>query len=286
MAPFPRCAGRDARRAAQAGGQLALDVLGENVDLEVQPSAGDGELQRRDLQRVRDQGHAHAVFLDAGDREAHALQADRALVNAVRHEVGGEAHGQFQAALAQGAGLDDFAHAVDMTEHEMAAQRRRGREGRLKVDDAARRPKGQRGLGQRFGNGAHGEAGGQQGLDRQAHAVAGNAVADRELRRDAGSLDRKAHGIARGPTQVEARRDFPNFLHDSREHRASRMDVPEHSLARGGGSRSPELGQEVLAEWRKSMKYKGFNPSRTQFRVPAFPAGQKPGSGQQIKLVT
>ena len=76
-----RRAGSGSRHGA---GQHALDVARDQVDLEVDPAAGDEGAERGVLQRVRNQVDAELAavreVLDAVDRQADAVDRDRALV--------------------------------------------------------------------------------------------------------------------------------------------------------------------------------------------------------------
>ena len=76
-----RCAPR-----SFGGVGVARHVARDQVDLEVDPRAGGESPQRRDGQCMRDQVHVKARALDRVDREAHAVDGDRAL----GRDVGGE----------------------------------------------------------------------------------------------------------------------------------------------------------------------------------------------------
>src|SRR5215204_4584356 len=64
-----------------------LDVLGEDVDLEVDLVARLERAQGGDLERVRDQGDRKGLVVDRGDRERDAVDGDRALLDAVAEDL-------------------------------------------------------------------------------------------------------------------------------------------------------------------------------------------------------
>ena len=66
-----------------------LDVLGDDVDLEVDRVAGALAAQGGDLGGVRDDGDGEAVVVDGGHGEADAVDGDRALLDHVAEQVVG-----------------------------------------------------------------------------------------------------------------------------------------------------------------------------------------------------
>src|SRR3954454_21200340 len=97
--------------------QQPLDVLGGDVDLEVHEVAWLPRTEGRDLGRVWDHRDGEAIVEDGDDREAHAVDGDRALLDDVAQEFA-----ILHADLEVGHGPHDLAEAVDVTLHQMTAE--------------------------------------------------------------------------------------------------------------------------------------------------------------------
>ena len=96
--------------------QEGLDVLGHDVELDVDRVARALVPERGDLGGVGDDGDGEAVVVDGGHGEAHAVDGDRALLHHVAEEVGGDGDAQV------GRGVDDDADRVDVALDEVAAE--------------------------------------------------------------------------------------------------------------------------------------------------------------------
>ena len=123
--------------ASRLGGEHALDVAGDQVDLQVDAAAGLEPAQRGVLHGVRNQVDADfgAVLHvgDAVDREADAVDGDRALVGQVLAQRAGRQHAQFPA-FADRREPGDGADAVDVARDDVAAQPVVGAQGLFQVD--------------------------------------------------------------------------------------------------------------------------------------------------------
>src|SRR4029079_15297656 len=93
----------------------AADV-GLEVDLGTRLEAA----ERRYRERVRDQGHLEALVIEGGDREGHAVDRDRALLDARAEDVGGSAHPD--AVVVSFCDRADAAEGLDMSHHEVATE--------------------------------------------------------------------------------------------------------------------------------------------------------------------
>src|SRR4051794_35628044 len=96
-----------------AGSEQLLDVLGQDVDLEVDDRAGGGGAEGGALQGLRDEGHGEARVVDGDHGERDAVDGDRPLLDDVAQDVavGLDRHDPGEALVAR-AGHD--AHPVDV----------------------------------------------------------------------------------------------------------------------------------------------------------------------------
>src|SRR6185503_9648300 len=108
--------------SAFSGDEEAFDVLGDHVGLQVDAVAGVAHAERGDREGVWDQRDAELGVVDGGDREAHAVDGDGALLDQVTREVGGCPHGDAGGAVGLRFDLHDLADAVDVAEHQVATQ--------------------------------------------------------------------------------------------------------------------------------------------------------------------
>ena len=76
------------RSASLCEREQALDVLGDDVDLEVHEVAGALVAEGRDLRGVRDDGDGEAVVAAVDDGQADAVDGDRALLDDVAQQAG------------------------------------------------------------------------------------------------------------------------------------------------------------------------------------------------------
>ena len=88
--------------------------------------------ERGDGRGVGDHRDPERVVDEVEGGEADAVDGDRALLDEVAHEVGGDADAQV------GCRIDDLADGVDVAEHEVTAQSIAERHRPLEVDDVAR----------------------------------------------------------------------------------------------------------------------------------------------------
>src|SRR3954452_11993088 len=70
-----------------AGSEQLLDVLGQQIDLEVDDRAGGGAAQARALQGLRDEGDGEAHVVDGDDGQGDAVDGDRSLLDDVAQDV-------------------------------------------------------------------------------------------------------------------------------------------------------------------------------------------------------
>src|SRR6185295_4833325 len=158
-------------------------VARDQVHLEVDLAALLQAAERRHLKGMRDEVHLEGVALRAIDRQADAVDADRALARHVLREFLRQPESHHAAVAA-----DHLAHAVDMACDEMPADLGAELQRLLQVDlagtvQAARHAQG-------LGGDVGGEAlAGERG-DRQAYALHGDRRADRDVgQAEAGALD-------------------------------------------------------------------------------------------------
>src|SRR5437764_5325181 len=97
--------------------EQTLDVLGRHVDLEVHGVAGLLGTEVGDLGGVRDHRHREPVVEDIDDREADAVDGDRALLDDVAQQVA-----VADADLEIRRGLHDLTDAVDVTLDHVTAE--------------------------------------------------------------------------------------------------------------------------------------------------------------------
>ena len=118
----------------------ALDIAGDQVDLEVDAAAG-GEAAAASVfcDGVRDQVDADlaavGAVVDAVDREAHAVDRDRALVGEESRQRAGRRDAQLPA-FADRREVGDRADAVDVAADDVAAEPVVGAQGLFEVDRA------------------------------------------------------------------------------------------------------------------------------------------------------
>jgi len=102
------------------------DVLGKDIDFEVDPVADRQARQRRHLQGVRDERHFEAGAGHRADRQADAVQRHRALLDQVGGQLAGHREGQLAvvAVLAPRWSLqvDRLGHRIDLEGAERGAE--------------------------------------------------------------------------------------------------------------------------------------------------------------------
>src|SRR3954447_14318862 len=197
-----------------------LDVLGEHVRLEVDLVARLECAERRHLERVRDQRNRKPGAVEGSHGERDAVDADRALLDAVAQDVVGgvdpDAH-----ALALGLHRADPPDGVDMTLDVVAAERLAGAQRRLDVyvipgaQPSERRPL------ERLGDRVEGDAPVRDANGGEADAVDGHRVAGRRLCGGAGRLDGQADA---GGAAVDGR-NAPELADDAGEHATNLVAV-------------------------------------------------------------
>ena len=110
------------RSPIEPGSEQALHVLRKHVDLEVDLVPGGERPERRHRERVRDEGNRETVLAEARHGEADAVDADRALLDAIAGEpvrdLDLDPH-----AISLGHGGRDPADAVDMPLHDVTPER-------------------------------------------------------------------------------------------------------------------------------------------------------------------
>ena len=209
---------------ARTGAEQLLGVLGDHVDLEVDPGAGLLDAERGLRERRRDERDGEVGLLavgDGADGEADAVDRDRALLDDVAREVGRQRDAHQLPVLAGGA-LQDGAGAVDVALHDVSAEAAVGDHRALQVDPVAGAQVGEAGAGERLGHHVGGELAALQarraGLvgDGQADAVDRDGRPVLGVRGDDGT----AHRVTRGVGQGLDGDDLAEFLDDSGEHRS------------------------------------------------------------------
>ena len=206
-APLPAC------RPCPAWGEQPLDVLGDDVHLEVDRVAGLLEAERGQGEGGGDEADSEVVEAGLDDREADAVDRDRALLDDVAGEVRGQGDLDDLPVLG-GLALQHRAGAVDMALDDVAAEARADGRGAFEVDRGA------------DGEGA--EAGTVQGLrhdvggelvalvldDGEADAVHGDGVAVLRAVGHDGAAEPEARGVA----EILDGGDLAQLFDDSGEH--------------------------------------------------------------------
>mmetsp|Transcript_6068 Transcript_6068/g.10035 ORF Transcript_6068/g.10035 Transcript_6068/m.10035 type:complete len:295 (+) Transcript_6068:159-1043(+) len=223
-----------------------LDVLGDDVDLEVDEAAdglgGDDDL----LLRVRHEHEVEPAFLGVhlAHGEARAVHGDEPLRHDVREQPRRRAHLDPQRVALRTQLLDD-ADVVDVPLHEVAAVAPVGRERALQVDRVARRQRAHVRALHRLWRQAHLERPLIELGHREAHAVHGDAAAEGGLVEHFGGLDVHLPPLAHTPVpELQPRHllqaaDAPHLLHDAGEHRARRGAAAEEDGGAQRGRRHP-----------------------------------------------
>ena len=117
--------------------QQPLDVLGDDVDLEVDPIAGLTGAEGGPRQRLGDQADREPVGAGLDDRQADAVDGDRALVDEVAAETVGQGDLDDLPVLA-GLPAYDGPGAVDVSLNDVAAETRCRSDGALEINRRAR----------------------------------------------------------------------------------------------------------------------------------------------------
>src|SRR5882672_1215699 len=128
----------------------SLEVASDHVDLNINSVAQAIPADHRDRLRVRYYVDLKKVAAHRIDREAHAVDCDRALLRHVARERLRQLDTEHRRA-ARGLELHDLADAVDVTLNEVAVERLPELERRLEVDARAGAEPAQRGDGERLG---------------------------------------------------------------------------------------------------------------------------------------
>src|SRR5438132_641989 len=192
--------------------QHPLDLLEEHVRLQVHAVARLPLTERALGEGVRDQGHGEARTATGEDRQADAVDGDRALLD----QVGGEGAGGAEAVEEPVAVARDplqAPDAVDVALDDVAAHAVAHAERALEVDA---RPGGQaakRGAAERLGRRLDREAPVAPRRDGEAGAVHGDALAEPEAREG----PRRRYGEARPAVARPAPLDAAGRLDDAGE---------------------------------------------------------------------
>src|SRR5581483_2448561 len=118
----------------------SLDVLGEHVDLDIDPVPGPQPAQVRALQCLRYQRHREAVLAKLGDRQADAVEGHRALFDQIAREVAAGPRLDLEVEHAREpllAYVCDGRGPVDVPLHDVTAQARVGPQSKLDVHAGA-----------------------------------------------------------------------------------------------------------------------------------------------------
>jgi len=166
-------------------------------------------------------------LLDACDRERHAVERDRTLVDRVATEVSRQQ--QPHPPLACGRKTDDLREPVDMAEHDMAAEEGVRRRGMLEVHPVAHAQAPER----RHREGLRDHVEGERRLSRDVRGGDGQAASiDRDRRPEVGAvvpaLERKDESGGVG-TRFDGA-DGAEGLNEACEH-AARIPPPESTRA-------------------------------------------------------
>src|SRR3954462_11530662 len=116
--------------------EQALGIFREYVYLDIHRSAGAQRMQVCRLEGMRDDGDGQLILLNRRDREADALDGDRAFEHHVTDELGRERDAQpVVFAAADFLERRQSANAIDVSLNDVAAQARPGFHRQLEVDE-------------------------------------------------------------------------------------------------------------------------------------------------------
>src|SRR4051812_3164152 len=101
--------------------EQTFDVLGQNVGLEVHVRSRLQGSESSAFKRFRDERDLEPVIPDRADREAHAVNRDRALLDDVLGEIAGEQKAQYAGKAFVGS-LEQLAHAIDVALHNVTVE--------------------------------------------------------------------------------------------------------------------------------------------------------------------
>src|SRR4029077_7427545 len=171
----------------------ALEVAGDQVDLEVDDRSFPVASGDRVLQRVRDEGAAERARLvvHAGDGQAGAVDRDRALLGDVAGELLWQLDGQLPSLLSL-ADLDYLRRSIDVALDKVTVERAGQGKSGLQVDGVAGLEAPQVGPLDGLGDDVGVKAAAPDLDHGQAGAVDRHAGADLGLRRDRRRLDAEA----------------------------------------------------------------------------------------------
>src|SRR5712691_1769489 len=196
----------------------ALDVLGQHVGFDVDEVARGERAQCRALGGVRDERDLEEGLAKPRDRQRYAVERDESL----HHDVAGEAFGKCEAEAGRTATFlaasDQLAGRIDMSLHEVAAQRRRRRGRRLEIHARPADRTSERGPRERLRDEVDREPVRVAFHDREARARDVDARFDGQILRDARrrDLEPQTRRIRSGVT------DHSDLPDDAGEHLAER----------------------------------------------------------------
>ena len=201
----------------------AFGVFAEDIDLDVERRAGDERAEAGGRVGVGNDGHFDPVARDGSHGEADAFDGDGAFFDDVAGE--GVGKGETQAPVGRlgrggvdGVEGDEGACAIDVSLHDVSAERRAGGGGQLEVDDGSGLEAGERGAGDGLGGEIGGEARregvGLDGKRGETDAADGDAVAGGEPGGQCGRGD----GDARRARSGRDGQDGPGGFDDAGEH--------------------------------------------------------------------
>ncbi len=193
----------------------ALNVLGEDVNLEVDGIAGGKLSEGRGLERVWDQGSRDGLAIHRGDGQGHAVEADRSLLNAVAGKVRRHPEAQVRTVPVR-LEAEDLADAVDMALDEVTAESGGRQKGSLEVYLCSGSQAPEPGPGQGLTD--HVEIGFGAADPGHGHAAArkGHRIPNRQALDDGSEVDGDVHSVP---------------IWTDRENTALALDQPsEHSI--------------------------------------------------------
>src|SRR5581483_768750 len=206
---------REAAAGRRVAGEQLLDVLADQIDLEVDVLELALLRQRGGGLRVRDDRDLEAAPVDAVDREADAVDGDRAFLDDVAEQLrlGADRHVDGLAARTH---FIDAADAVDVAGDQVAAEAIAEAHRPLEVHRRAGLQLTERGALERLRAGLDGDAAALGRGHGQAHAVDGQRRAERL------QLVEQARGQRQAPALPRRERvdllDAADVLDESREH--------------------------------------------------------------------
>ena len=198
------CAAAFCPPAVDSKRQLSRDVARKHVDFNVHMQSGSKISKERAAKRVRDEHDFKEnrwrafgkTILDLVDGQTDTIDANRTFFDEIRGQVAIDVHLETHG-IPAGRQVDDTSDAIDMTKDDVATHATTERRGSLEMHAGSRRKIAKRRASKRFGRYVGLEAGHDDAIDGQAHAIDGDGFAKVEFAE--GCIELRASDRRTGP---------------------------------------------------------------------------------------